>query len=500
MEENQQKQQKNGAGIFIIIGVIVLAVAAYFIVKAVNKKEAKSPAVSIAEADRLEVSPINVYGKWNKQENGSRFELNLRSTGELIYTQYDKDGNELAKSDEGTFEVENGSLRLIMTSQGAAFNELYGAVVSSRQLVLTKTEGSGLFAGAYERDMEGVNLDAISEALISETESAISVVESSTTTKENSNPVVESSEPESVVSKPESVVSKPESVVSKPESVVSIPNEVDVPDYEHLSHRISGLLSETADDLFAESSTAPQRYDFSQAPAGGLLTIDGYPIGVMFDHYMTNEGTLLKDEYEPKLLFITVPTEMFFSYNGIKGKQSYTLGELQEIYGDKLSCEYVNDEMYGVKGYKIETVIDGYRVQFNADRDTYLGTIETPITNCVVHAVQPQQTNNDMPRAVFEKDARNINNSEDTMEVWFTTDSAFKSNVKYNLRIYFSDIPDAEYELKYDEPFDTSQNHLTLKLHEGHNYYYIQFTANGQEGEPSNIIYQRYDNPSVWDN
>ncbi len=487
MEENQQKQQKNGgAGILIIIGVIVLAVAVYFIVKTVNKKEAKTPAVSIAEADRLEVSPINVYGKWNKQENGTRFELNLRSTGELIYTQYDKDGNELAKSDEGTSDVENGSLRLIMTSQGATYNELYGAVVSSRQLVLTKTDGSGLFAGAYDRDMEGVNLDAISEALTSETESAISVVESSMPTTENSKPAVESSEPESVVSKPESVVSKPK--------------EIDVPDYEHLSHRIAGLMSESANALFLESSTVPKRYDFSQAPAGGLLTIDGYPIGVMFDHYMTNEGTLLEDEYEPKLLFITVPTEMFFSYNGVKGKQSYTLGELKEIYGEKLSCEYVNDELHGLFGYKIETVIDGYRVQFNADRDTYLGTIETPITNCVVHAVQPQQTNSNIPRAVFEKDARNINNSEDTMEVWFTTDSVFKSDVTYNLRIYFSDIPDAEYELKYDEPFDTSQNHLTLKLHEGHNYYYIQFTANGQEGEPSNIIYQRYDNLSVWDN
>lgn len=486
MEENQQKQQKNGAGILIIIGVIVLAVAAYFIVKAVNKKDANQPSVSIAEADRLEVSPINIYGKWNKQENGSRFELNLRSTGELIYTQYDKDGNELVKSDEGTFEVENGSLRLIMTSQGAAFNELYGVVVSSRQLVLTKKEGSGLFTGAYERDMEGVNLDAISEALTSKTESAISVVESSTTTKENSKPVVESSEPESDVSKPESVVSEP--------------NEGDVSNYEHLSSRIIGLMNKTADELFAQSSTTPQRYDFSKAPAGGLLNIDGYPIGVMFDHYMGYDGTLMKDEYEPKLLFITIPTEMFFSYNGVKGKQSYTLGELKEIYGDKLSCEYVNDELYVLYGYKIETVIDGYRVQFNADRDTYLGTIETPITNCVVHAVQPQQPNSDIPRAVFEKDARNINNSEDTMEVWFTTDSAFKSNVKYNLRIYFSDIPDAEYELKYDEPFDTSQNHLTLKLHEGHNYYYIQFTANGQEGEPSNIIYQKYDNPSVWDN
>lgn len=295
--------------------------------------------VSISEADKLELSSLNLNGKWEKNAGTDKFELNFKSTKELVLTQYDGNDEVKVKSDEGAYSVDNGVLNLTVTANGEAITAAATAVLSEKYLIITVTEGNSLFAGTYTAnrgDMPNIDVSGTTE---SKESSDSSQIESS----------IENSGAQSDVSKP-------------------------------------------------------------------------------------------------------------------------------------------------------ETVIDGYRVQFNADRDTYLGTIETPITNCVVHAVQPQQTNSNIPRAVFEKDARNINNSEDTMEVWFTTDSAFKSDVTYNLRIYFSDIPDAEYELKYDEPFDTSQNHLTLKLHEGHNYYYIQFTANGQEGEPSNIIYQRYDYPSVWDN
>lgn len=380
MEENQQKQQKNGAGILIIIGVIVLAVAAYFIVKAVNKKDANQPSVSIAEADRLEVSPINIYGKWNKQENGSRFELNLRSTGELIYTQYDKDGNELVKSDEGTFEVENGSLRLIMTSQGAAFNELYGVVVSSRQLVLTKKEGSGLFTGAYERDMEGVNLDAISEALTSKTESAISIVESSTTTKENSKPVVESSEPESVVSKPESTASKPNSTVSEIESIVSVP---EVPKEIHISNLISPYLSMTLGQVLDSSETAP----ISKA-IGTQITLNSYTVNVWNDAY--------NPDYGAKLLGFSCPIQMFFTNISANptisddvGKESYTYNELKEMLGDSLSYEFVQDGGEAA-GYVLKATIDGYTVYFGDKLLSWNGvsSLDIPFTYCQIDARQ----------------------------------------------------------------------------------------------------------------
>ena len=483
MAENQEKKQDGGKGILIIIAIVIVAVAAYFIVKSVNKKDAEnSPTVSISEADKLELSSLNLNGKWEKNAGTDKFELNFKSTKELVLTQYDNNGEVKVKSDEGAYSVDNGVLNLTVTANGEAITAAATAVLSEKYLIIAVTEGNSLFAGTY--------ISSTADILNSDVSATIESLESPESPESRKSSQIESSVENSGA----------QSVVSKPESAVSEPNEVDVSNYEHLSSRIIGLMNKTADELFAQSSTTPQRYDFSQAPGGGLLNIDGYPIGVMFDHYMLDDGTLIKDEYEPKLYFITVPTEMFFSYNGVKGKQSYTLGELKEIYGDKLGYTYINDDYYGVKGYKIEVVIDGYNVQFNADRDTYMQSLETPITNCLVRTIQPQYANNDIPRAVFEKDARNINISEDTMEVWFTTDSAFKSDVKYNLRIYFSEYEDAESELKYDEPFDTSQNHLTLKLHEGHNYYYIRFTANGQEGEPSNMIYQRYDYPSVWDN
>lgn len=109
------------------------------------------------------------------------------------------------------------------------------------------------------------------------------------------------------------------------------------------------------------------------------------------------------------------------------------------------------------------------------------------------------QPASDIPTATFNTSTIKIDTSGDTMDVSFTTDIAFKSNKKYNLRIYFSDSANGNFELRYDEPFDVALKKLTLKLHTGDNYYYIQFTESGKTGERSNTIYQWYSNASVWD-
>ena len=104
----------------------------------------------------------------------------------------------------------------------------------------------------------------------------------------------------------------------------------------------------------------------------------------------------------------------------------------------------------------------------------------------------PPKVEPKVPKATFNQNAITVDSENMTMTAPFTTDIPFESGVQYNLRIYFSDSANGNYELRYDEPFDTNRKSLTLKLHNWNNYYYIQFYSDKKQGEKSNTIYQEF--------
>lgn len=116
-----------------------------------------------------------------------------------------------------------------------------------------------------------------------------------------------------------------------------------------------------------------------------------------------------------------------------------------------------------------------------SSQSTTSSTVSTP------PKVEPK-----VPRATFNQNAIMVDSENMTMTVPFTTDIPFESGVQYYLQIYFADSANGNYELRYDEPFDTSRKSLTLKLHNGNNYYYIRFYSDKKQGENSNKIYQEF--------
>lgn len=100
-----------------------------------------------------------------------------------------------------------------------------------------------------------------------------------------------------------------------------------------------------------------------------------------------------------------------------------------------------------------------------------------------------------IPQATFDDYSITVNDNGKYMTAPFTTDVPFENDVQYYLRIYFSDSESGEYELRWDQPFDTTLTSLNLKLHNGDNYYYIQFYTDEKEGKGSNKIYQWFDMP-----
>lgn len=360
MEENQQNKQGGGKGILIIIALIVAAAAVYFIVQGVNKKDknANQPTVSISEADKLELSALNLQGMWNKTVGKDKYELNFKSNKELVLTQYDANGEVAVKSDEGTYSVDNGVLNLTVVANGQTSTAAATtAVLSDKYLIITVTEGSELFAGTYNADRGDMPSVDVSGTENSKTDSEASV---------------------------------PESVVSEPESVGSTPVGDDNSFYQHLSGNISGLIRKSPQDLIAMSSTTPTFHVMK----GTTLTINGYEITIGYINGEYDENGILVPTENSLLTSITIPCEMFFSYPSsetheeIKGKQSYTYEELKAIYGDKMTYTYREPGMDS-GGYIIEAVIDGYSVTFTTGSAfAALETFETPITLCVVNCEQ----------------------------------------------------------------------------------------------------------------
>lgn len=158
--------------------------------------------------------------------------------------------------------------------------------------------------------------------------------------------------------------------------------------------------------------------------------------------------------------------------------------KIHEILGHKLSINVGENAFEGCDEFK-----ESEAVPSDLDSTSSINSEENPAS----------KSTSNIPTATFNTSAISVNSANDTMNIPFTTDIAFKSNVSYNLRIYFSNTQYGEYELRYDEPFDTSEKNLVLKLHNGDNYYYIQFSADGRYGDISNTIYQRYDSASSWD-
>lgn len=354
MEDNQDKKQDGGKGLLIIIAIVILAVAAYFIIQGVNKKDKGSnqPTVSISEEDKLELSSLNLQGIWNKTVGTDRYELNFKMTKELVLTQYDKNGEVAVKSDEGTYSVENGVLNLTVVANGQTSTAAATAVLSDKYLIITVTEGSEIFAGTYTADREG-----ISDVDNSGTESTIDA---------------------------DSAVSKPDSVASDPESFVSTPVSDDNSIYQLLSSNVTDLILMTPQELMAASSTAP----LSNERGGMQVTINGYKITFGFSNGALDNNGKYSPTDDSDLDWIFIPCEMFFSYPAdgahgeIKGKQSYTYKELEAIYGDKLSNFYEEPEM-NIGGYHVSADIDGYYVTFSSSESwAPLFSLDEPITYC----------------------------------------------------------------------------------------------------------------------
>lgn len=99
-----------------------------------------------------------------------------------------------------------------------------------------------------------------------------------------------------------------------------------------------------------------------------------------------------------------------------------------------------------------------------------------------------------VPRATFDEYSITVNDAGKYLTAPFSTDVPFENDKQYYLRIYFSETENGEYELRWDQPFDTTLTSLNLKLHNGDNYY-IQFYTDEKEGKESNKIYQWFDMP-----
>ena len=352
MEENtQNKQGKNGGkGLIIIIIVVVLAAAAYFIIQAVNKKggqdgqTAQSNAV-ISESDQLELNDLNLFGKWNKKVGDVRYELNFKSDKELVYTQYDKDGNVTAQSESGTYSTENGVVNMTIVSQGQTFAETCNAVVSVEKLVITTVQGSGLFTGTYDADMSDVpNFDN----------------ESGTAQSELVSPTVSQN------------VSQPETVSQ--ENPVSQENTVDKSNYESIPSEIYAYLHLNPYVLRSMSSTKPER-----DMIGELLTINSEKVYI---------EVIDNGYYDPFVASMTVPIKWLFRNNGSYGNDSYTYSELKEMLGDRISYSYREDDMVYSGGYTIQALFNNNmcNVTFgdiNAGAIP-LDSLDTPITYCCI--------------------------------------------------------------------------------------------------------------------
>lgn len=351
MEDNKQnKQGKNGGkGLIIIIIVVVLAAAAYFIIQAVNKKggqdgqNSQSNAV-ISESDQLELNDLNLFGKWNKKVGDVRYELNFKSDKELVYTQYDKDGNVTAQSESGTYSTENGVVNMTIVSQGQTFAETCNAVVSVEKLVITTVQGSGLFTGTYDADMSDVpNFDNESGTAQSEPVSS--------TVSQN--------------------VSQPETV-SQAQEPVSQENTVDKSVYEHIPSDIGAYLNSSISDLRSKSTTQPE-----ETMMGLYLTLNSYRVCVVSN----NES----------VASMTFPIKWLFSHtggwgdNGVEGKESYTFNELKEMLGDKLKYAYNEGGMFKA-GYEITAYVDDHKIVFGNtdDCNAPVQSLDTPITYCRV--------------------------------------------------------------------------------------------------------------------
>lgn len=199
-----------------------------------------------------------------------------------------------------------------------------------------------------------------------------------------------------------------------------------------------------------------------------------------------------------------------FTEHGKKAYLSNDLGDTDNVYvgmklDDVFNCLGETEIKEGIDGKYIEYELYGYHFNFDVDDTSkdapYIRDVSVSVSNSGSDASggTSQKPASDIPKVTFNTSSIKINSADDTMNISFTTDIEFKSSVKYNLRIYFCDTQYGEYELRYDEPFDTSLNDLTLKLHSGDNYYYIQFTEGGKEGELSNTIHQYYSEKSKWD-
>lgn len=335
MEENQQNKQNN-KGILIIIALVVVAVAVYFIVQGVSKKNknGSQPTLSISEEDRLELSALNLHGKWNKTVGSDRYELNFKSDHELVLTQYDANGEVLVKSDEGTYSVENGVLNLTVIAGGTPSTASCNAVVSVENLVITTIEGSTLFAGAYTADMGDVpDFDT--------SDNTSSVPSTSTDNSNQSEPTQSSGN------------------TSTSEPATSTPAE----EY-HLPAFINTVFSKTMLEL-------PPSVD------QGMINYISDGQYTVYPHY--------NDIFYPYEIYIDTD-------NLFPELESYTYNDLKKVLGDKLTFTVRYDELWESDIYTVEAVVDGYELQFCTILEHIqtipIGSLEGDIKSCIITPIK----------------------------------------------------------------------------------------------------------------
>lgn len=356
-QENVQQNSPNGQkpanakGLIIIIIIVAAVIIGYFIMQSLDKNGGSSKAdlSVISEEDRLELNSLNLQGKWNKKVGSDRYELNFKSSKELVLTQYNANDEVTVKSDEGAYNVENGVLNLTVVANGETITAAASAALSDKYLIISVTEGSELFAGTYDADMGDMpNVD-------------------------NSGSVEGTAESESSKSN----ASDPEdSDTSNPGNSDSDPDSDPVSVYAHLSPNIIDLINKTPIELIDMSETTPE-YDGQNIK----LTVDSNEIviGYYNSEYSEEIGGPVPNE-RSGLDSVLMPIEMLFSYpdSGITGKKSYTYEELKEIYGNSIMYEYTAAQ--GLEGiglpsgeYIITAMVDGYWICFGDGESAYGG-------------------------------------------------------------------------------------------------------------------------------
>lgn len=338
MEENNTQQNKpnNVKGLIIIIAIIAVVIVGYFIIQSFNNNDGDGNGSYISEEDILPLSALNLQGKWERQDGDLKYILNFKSGNELVFTQYDKEGNVTAKSDFGSYEVRDGILNLTITSAGETYADSCNAAVSLEMLIIKTIEGSKLFDGTYVVESETkAELDRLNGMFGSD----------STTSTED----------------------------EVPNNGGGASNDGDI----SVPAAFVDCLSMTAEELF--DGNVPEADGRNFMAFGSVyynISLSGYDVIAVYAHDFNQEG----EEWLPigEMLGMEIPIQSI-----LPEKSSYTLGELMVLLGDYISVEAVNHP-------DMDEISVVYAYIGNCSLELYMGQTISPneiIDNCSLRLI-----------------------------------------------------------------------------------------------------------------